>query len=76
KEWDKFKQDVKNKMSGGNNMQVRDIKIKVDGKYHTVKGIFVEGTNYIKVRELEKAGFKIGFENEVATIESPCCCKK
>lgn len=52
------------------------IKIKINGKYYELEGIFQNGTNYVKVRELEKAGFKIGFEESVATIDTPCPYQK
>lgn len=48
------------------------IKIKINGKYYELEGIFQNGTNYVKVRDLEKAGFIIGFEESVATIDTPC----
>lgn len=54
----------------------KTIKIKIDGKELNVEGMLVEGSNYIKVRELEKAGFKIGFDGPMAIVESPCCCNK
>lgn len=64
------------KIDDTTNTSSNKIKIKIDGKYYDLEGIFKGGTNYLKVRELEKANFKIGFEDEVATIESPCCCNK
>lgn len=60
---------------GGTVVNKKTVKIKVDGKYYEFEGMLIEGVNYVKVREFEKAGYKIGFENEVATIDKPCCCK-
>lgn len=67
---------VLNKTIKEETMESAKIKIKINGKYYEMDGIFKDGTNYVKVRELEKANFKIGFEESVATIETPCCCNK
>lgn len=64
-----------NKKLGVTVVEKNTIKIKINGKYYEVDGIFKDDTNYVKVRELEKAGFKIGYEGSVATVETPCCCK-
>lgn len=50
---------------------VNTVKIKIDGKYYDVEGMLVNGTNYIKVRDFSKAGYKIGFEGAIATIDKP-----
>lgn len=54
----------------------KTVKIKINGAYYEIEGMLIDGSNYIKVRGLEKAGFIIGFEGPVATIESPCVCNK
>lgn len=65
-----------NKKLGGNELNNKIIKIKINDKYYEVDGMLVDGTNFIKVRDLEKAGFKIGFEGSIATVETPCYCNK
>ncbi|MGL5647435.1 MAG: N-acetylmuramoyl-L-alanine amidase [Clostridium sp.] len=47
------------------------IKIQVDGKVYNMDGVLIDGNNYLKVRELEKAGYKIGFVGSMATIDKP-----
>ena len=47
------------------------IKIKVDGKVYDMEGVLIDGSNYLKVRELEKAGYKIGFDGSMAIIDKP-----
>lgn len=48
---------------------VEESKIKINGKYYEVKRILKDGTNYIKIRDLEKAGFKISNEGSIAVLE-------
>lgn len=48
---------------------VETSKIKVNGKYYTISRILKDGNNYIKIRDLEKAGFKISNEGSVAVLE-------
>lgn len=48
---------------------VESSKIKINGQYYTVSRILKDGTNYIKIRDLEKAGFKISNEGNIAIIE-------
>lgn len=48
---------------------VESSKIKINGQYYTVSRILKDGTNYIKIRDLEKAGFKISNEGNIAVIE-------
>ena len=47
---------------------VEQSKIKINGKYYTVSRILVNGTNYIKIRDLEQAGIKISNENDIAVL--------
>lgn len=72
----KVAEAILNKKIGEEVLTTDKIKIKIDGKYYELTGIFKDNTNYIKVRDLEKAGFIIGNEENIATVESPCCCKK
>lgn len=48
---------------------IEQSKIKVNGKYYPVSRILKDGNNYIKIRDLEKAGFKISSEGNIAVIE-------
>lgn len=48
---------------------VETSKIKVNGKYYTISRILKDGNNYIKIRDLEKAGFKISNEGSIAVLE-------
>ena len=48
---------------------VETSKIKVNGQYYTISRILKDGNNYIKIRDLEKAGFKISNEGSVAVLE-------
>ena len=48
---------------------VETSKIKVNGKYFTISRILKDGNNYIKIRDLEKAGFKISNEGSIAVLE-------
>lgn len=48
---------------------VEQSKIKINGKYYTVSRILKDGTNYIKIRDLAQAGFKISNEKDVAVLE-------
>lgn len=48
---------------------VEKAKIKINGKYYTVSRILKDGINYIKIRDLAQAGFKISNEKDVAVLE-------
>jgi N-acetylmuramoyl-L-alanine amidase len=50
--------------------EVKQLKVKINGKYYDITGVFVDGCNYIKVRDLEKAGFKISNEGSTAVIDT------
>lgn len=47
---------------------VEQSKIKINGKYYNVSRILKDGYNYIKIRDLEQAGFKITNEGDIAVI--------
>jgi N-acetylmuramoyl-L-alanine amidase len=66
---------ILNEKIGDDNMEVKNLKVKINGTYYEIEGLVVNDRNYIKVRDLEKAGFKIDNEGSIAVIESPCCCK-
>lgn len=55
----------------GDDEVVEKSKIKVNGKYYEVDRILKDGTNYIKVRDLEQAGFKISSEGSIAVLATP-----
>jgi N-acetylmuramoyl-L-alanine amidase len=67
---------ILNKNLGDDDMQDTKVKVKINNKYYEINGIFKDNTNFIKVRDLENAGFKISNEGNIAVIETPCCCKK
>lgn len=48
---------------------VEKSKIKINGKYYDVSRILKDGNNFIKIRDLEKAGFKISNEGNIAVID-------
>lgn len=48
---------------------VEKAKIKINGVYYTVSRILKDGINYIKIRDLAQAGFKISNEKDVAVLE-------
>lgn len=48
---------------------VEKSKIKINGKYYDVSRILKDGNNFIKIRDLEKAGFRISNEGNVAVID-------
>lgn len=48
---------------------VEKAKIKINGVYYTVSRILKDGINYIKIRDLAQAGFKISNEKDIAVLE-------
>lgn len=48
---------------------VETSKIKINGQYYTISRILKDGNNYIKIRDLEKAGFKISSEGSIAVLD-------
>lgn len=46
-------------------------KIKINGEIYIVDRVFINDTNYIKIRDLEKAGFKIDFDGNMAVLDTP-----
>ena len=55
----------------GDDEVVEKSKIKVNGKYYDVDRILKDGTNYIKIRDLAQAGFKISNEGNIAVLTTP-----
>ena len=47
---------------------VEQAQVKINGKIYTVDRILKDGTNYIKARDFEKAGFVISNEGNMAVI--------
>ena len=45
--------------------------IKINGKVYQMERIFVNDTNYIKIRDFAKAGFKVSYEKDMAVLETP-----
>lgn len=48
--------------------RMEKIKIVINGKVKTVDVIAKDGQNYVKLRDLESDGIKIGFENKMPTV--------
>ena len=48
-----------------------ECRIKINGKEYFVERVFINDTNYIKVRDFEKAGFKISYEGDMAILNTP-----
>ena len=48
--------------------KIEDIKLKIDGKMYDIKGMVIDESTYIKVRDLQKAGYTIGYVNHVPSI--------
>lgn len=69
-DWDYFIGRVEYYLKGDDEV-VEKSKIKVNGKYYEVDRILKDGTNYIKVRDLEQAGFKISSEGNIAVLTTP-----
>ncbi len=44
--------------------RISDVKMKINGVAKTVKGIFVNGTNCIRVRDLEDEKIKVGYDEK------------
>jgi N-acetylmuramoyl-L-alanine amidase len=74
--YENARNEVQKILDGVDDMEVQQLKIKINGQYYEVEGLLVDDRNYIKVRDLEKAGFKIDNEGSIAVVESPCCCGK
>lgn len=58
---DSFRKAVKRELEGGDEV-VTNTKILANGKEISVERIFKNNTNYIKLRDLEKIGLKVGYD--------------
>ena len=64
--WENFLKRLK-----GDDEVVEKSKVKINDKYYDVDRILKDGTNYIKIRDLEQAGFKISNEGNIAVLTTP-----
>lgn len=52
----------------GDKMEKKYISLKIHNENYKVEGYFIDNTNYIPVRMLEKLGYEVGWENGVITL--------
>lgn len=65
-----FKKLVEKELN--NNVKETNInKIKIDGKVYDIESINNNGTTYVKLRDFEKAGYKIDYIDNTPIIEKP-----
>lgn len=68
-DWNWFLKTVEAILEGGEELKPEQAYIKVNGKIYQMERIFVNDTNYIKIRDLEKAGFKVSNEKDMAVLD-------
>lgn len=68
-DWNRFLKTVEAILEGGEELKPEQAYIKVNGKIYQMERIFVNDTNYIKIRDLEKAGFKVSNEKDMAVLD-------
>lgn len=68
KEWEKFKQDVYNRLNGDD---VKMVKVRIDGKVYDLDAIVKDGRTYVQLRGFEQANYKVDYVNGVPTIDKP-----
>lgn len=66
-DWNWFVETVEVLMT----QKLEEAPIKINGKVYQMERIFLNGTNYIKVRDFAKAGFKVSYEKDMAVLETP-----
>lgn len=64
---DSFRQAVKKELEGGNEV-VKELYMSVNGKDIEINAIHKDGKNYIEVRGLEVAGFKVGYNADTKLV--------
>lgn len=62
-----------NKDSSGNIVNISKTPIKIKDKQYTFDAIVKDGKTLIQLRDLQQAGFKVGYTNGCATLHKPGC---
>lgn len=62
KAWDEFKSRLTQADIKEDNEMIEKIKVKINGKTYTVNRILKDGKNYICLKDLEQAGFEVGYD--------------
>ena len=71
--WEQLKQDVKEKMQ---ETQVKHIKIMLNKRIKEVEAIYIEGTNFIKLRDLADETIEVGYDAEKNLPIIKCCLNR
>lgn len=64
--WENFKEKCKEETE-----VIAKTKIRVDGKVLEFEAIVKDGTTYVKLRDFSKAGYKVDYIDNIATINKP-----